>query len=119
MAHFNAMPVMIRGRRYASQVTAAKALGITQSAISKMLTKKGDLSKAGLGPTGAPGNQNAARPVKIGPMTFASRAEAARVLGISRSRLTKWISPKASAVQREMLLAAVMRASVGVPAARR
>lgn len=119
MAHFNAMPVMIRGRRYASQRNAAKALGITQSAISKMLSKKGDLSKVGLGPTGAPGNQNAARPVKIGPMTFASRVEAARVLGVSRSQITKWISPNASAVQREMLLAAVMRASVGVPAARR
>jgi hypothetical protein len=41
------------------------------------------------------------------------------VLGVSRSQITKWISPDASAVQREMLLAAVMRASVGVPAARR
>ena len=119
MAHFNAMPVMIRGRRYASQKNAARALGITQSAISKMLAKKGDLSTAGLGPKGVPGNQNRCVPLKIGPMTFASRVEAARVLGVSRSQITKWISPNASAVPREMLLAAVMRASVGVPAARR
>lgn len=119
MAHFNAMPVMIRGRRYASQVNAAKALGITQSAISTMLAKKGDLSTAGLGPTGAPGNQNAARPLKIGPMTFASRIEAARALGVSRSQITKWISPKATRVQREMLLAAVMRLSDSALAERR
>lgn len=119
MAHFNAMPVMVRGRRYASQRNAAAALGITQSAISRMLAKKGDLSKAGLGPTGAPGNQNACRPVKIGPVTFASRVEAARVLGVSRSQITKWISPQASAVQREMLLAAVMRFSAGAASARR
>ena len=111
MAHFNAMPVMIRGRRYASQVNAAKALGITQSAISKMLIRKGDLSKAGLGPTGAPGNQNHAIPLKIGPLTFPSRVKAAQALGISRTQLTKWISPKASKAQREMLLAAVMRLS--------
>jgi len=118
MAHFNAMPVVIRGRRYASQRNAAAALGITESAISHMLTKRGDLSKAGLGPTGAPGNQNRSIPLTIGPVTFASRIAAARALGISQSQLQKWISPKASAVQREMLLAAVMRASVSSSARR-
>ena len=117
-AHFNAMPVIVRGRRYASQKNAAAALGITPSAISTMLAKKGDLSTAGLGPTGAPGNQNAARPVKIGPMTFPSRIKAARALGITRSQLTNWISPKATRVQREMLLAAVMRASSSLSARR-
>jgi len=77
MAHFNSMPVMIRGRQYASQRDAAAALGITQSALSKMLTKSGSLSKAGLGPTGAPpGNQNAARPLQIGPEIFFSRIAA-------------------------------------------
>jgi predicted XRE-type DNA-binding protein len=111
MAHFNAMPVVVRGRQYPSQKDAAAALGITQSALSHMLAKRGNLAMAGLGPTGAPGNQNNARPFKIGPLTFASRVEAARALGVSRSQITKWISPKASAVQREMLLAAVMRAS--------
>ena len=74
---------------------------------------------AGLGPTGAPGNQNAARPLKIGPMIFDSRIEAARALGVSRSQITKWISPKATGVQREMLMAAVMRLSDSALAERR
>jgi len=119
MAHFNAMPVVIRGRRYASQRNAAAALGITQSALSRMLAKKGDLSNAGLGPTGAPGNQSAARPIQIGPVAFPSRIAAARALGISRSQLQKWISPKASSVQRERLIGAVMRLSDSARAARR
>lgn len=119
MAHFNAMPVVVRGRQYPSQKDAAAALGITQSALSHMLAKRGNLTMAGLGPTGAPGNQNNARPFKIGPLTFASRVAAAKALGISRSQITKWISPHASAVQREMLLAAVMRASAGAASARR
>lgn len=119
MVHFNAMPVVVRGRQYPSQKDAAAALGITQSALSHMLSKRGNLAMAGLGPTGAPGNQNNARPFKIGPLTFASRVAAAKALGVSRSQITKWISPQASAVQREMLLAAVMRASVGVPAGRK
>lgn len=116
--HFNAMPVVIRGEHYLSQREAAAALGITQSAISQMLTKRGDLARAGLGPTGAPGNKNAARPIRIGPLTFASRVAAARALGVTRSQITKWISPRASAVQREMLLGAVMRFSASSSARR-
>lgn len=119
MAHFNSMPVMIRGRLYASQRNAAAALGITQSAISRMLAKKGDLSNAGLGPTGAPGNQSAARPLQIGPVTFPSRIAAAKSLGISRCQLQRWISPKASPAQRERLIGAVMRLSDSARAARR
>jgi predicted transcriptional regulator len=110
--HFNAMPVVIRGKHYPSQRAAAAALGITQSAVSRMLTSKGELSACGLRKYGAPGNRNAARALTIGPLTFESRTKAAEVLGITRNQISRWISKRATPGQREMLLAAVMRLSM-------
>jgi predicted transcriptional regulator len=110
--HFNAMPVLIRGQHYPSQRAAAAALGITQSAVSRMLTNKGELSACGLRKYGAPGNRNASRPLTIGPLTFESRTKAAEVLGITRNQISRWISKRATPGQREMLLAAVMRLSM-------
>jgi predicted transcriptional regulator len=115
--HFNAMPVVIRGKHYPSQRAAAAALGITQSAVSRMLTKRGELSACGLRKYGAPGNRNASRPLTIGPLTigpltFESRTKAAERLGITRNQISRWISKRATPGQREMLLAAVMRLSM-------
>ena len=110
--HFNAMPVVIRGQHYPSQRAAAAALGVTESAVSRMLTKRGELSVCGLRKYGAPGNRNASRPLTIGPLTFESRTKAAEVLGITRNQISRWISKRATPGQREMLLAAVMRLSM-------
>jgi transcriptional regulator with XRE-family HTH domain len=110
--HFNAMPVLIRGQHYPSQRAAAAALGVTESAVSRMLTKRGELSVCGLRKYGAPGNRNASRPLTIGPLTFESRTKAAERLGITRNQISRWISKRATPGQREMLIAAVMRLSM-------
>jgi len=117
--HFNAMPVVIRGQHYPSQRAAAAALGVTQSAVSRMLTKKGHLEGCGLRKYGARGNQNNARPLQIGPMTFPSRKKAAEALGITRNQIERWVSKRATPGQREMLIAAVMRLSMASGGARR
>jgi len=108
--HFNAMPVSIRGTVYSSHQEAAEAMGVTPSAISQRLRMKGSADTVGLGlGGGVPGNKNAAKELKIFGVTFQSRVQAAKELGITRSRLTKWIAPTASDAQRQMLLAALMK----------
>jgi len=117
--HFNAMPVLIRGQHYPSQRAAALALGVTQSAVSRMLTNRGHREGCGLRKYGAPGNRNASRPLTIGPLTFESRTKAAEALGITRNQISRWISKRATPGQREMLLAAVMRLSMAASGGRR
>lgn len=108
--HFNAMPVMIRGRVYSSHKEAAEAMGVTPSAISQRLRVNGSADTVGLGlGRGVPGNTNAAKELTILGVTFRSRSQAAKDLGVSRSQLTKWIAPTASNAQRQMLLAALMK----------
>lgn len=108
--HFNAMPVMIRGVLYQSQKEAAEALGVSTSAISQRLRVKGSADTVGLGLSGAAiGNKNRAKEIKIWDMTFPSRTKAAELLGISRSQLTKWTSPKASKWQQNQLLIYALR----------
>ena len=108
--HFNAMPVSIRGTVYSSHREAAQAMGVMPSAISQRLRMKGSADTVGLGlGGGVPGNKNAAKELTIFGVTFQSRVQAAKELGITRSRLTKWIAPTASDAQRQMLLAALMK----------
>lgn len=108
--HFNAMPVMIRGVLYPSHVEASKAMGVTPSAISQRLRVKGSAETVGLGLAGSvPGNTNAAKETTIFGETFASRVEAAKALGISRKQITRWISPQATPLMRDMLMAAMMQ----------
>lgn len=108
--HFNAMPVMIRGVLYQSHKEAAEALGVSTSAISQRLRVNGNAETVGLGLKGASiGNTNRAREIKIWDMTFPSRTKAAELLGISRSQLTKWTSPKASKWQQNQLLIHALR----------
>jgi len=108
--HFNAMPVMIRGVLYQSHKEAAAALGVSPSAISQRLKKTGSTDTVGLGVSaGMYGNTNRAIPITILGCEFPSRTIAAEELGITRSQLTKWISPKASHAQREMLMLSVMK----------
>ncbi len=108
--HFNAMPVVIRGTVYSSHKEAAEAMGVTPSAISQRLRVNGSADTVGLGlGRGVPGNKNAAKELTILGVTFLSRSQAAKDLGVSRSQLTKWIAPTASNAQRQMLLAALMK----------
>ena len=108
--HFNAMPVQIRGKVYSSHREAAKALGVSPSAISMRLREKGHAETVGLGLAGgAPGNTNRAKEITLWDMTFPSRTIAAERLGITRSQLTKWISPKASDWQKKQLLLFTLR----------
>lgn len=108
--HFNAMPVMIRGVLYQSHKEAAEALGVSTSAISQRLRVKGNAETVGLGLKGASiGNRNSAKEIQIWDMTFPSRTKAAELLGITRSQLTKWISPKASEWQKKQLLFFALR----------
>ena len=108
--HFNAMPVMIRGVVYSSHREAAKELGVSASAISNLLRRKGSADTVGLGLAGgAPGNKSRRKPITILGCKFPSRTIAAEELEITRSQLTKWISPKASNGQREMLMLSVMK----------
>ncbi len=108
--HFNAMPVVIRGVLYQSHKEAAEALGVSTSAISQRLRVSGSADTVGLGLKGATmGNTNRAREITIWDMTFPSRTKAAELLGISRSQLTKWTSPKASKWQQNQLLLHALR----------
>ena len=108
--HFNAMPVEIRGVVYQSHKEAAEALGVCTSAISQRLRMKGSADTVGLGLAGgAPGNTNRAKEITIWDMTFPSRTIAAKMLGITRSQLNKWISPKASKWQQNQLLLFALR----------
>jgi len=65
-------------------------------------TLRGDLADL-LGQIGAP----AAMDMMLSGRSLSARA--AKKLGVSRSQVTKWISPNASSAQRQMLLAAAMR----------
>ena len=108
--HFNAMPVMIRGVLYQSQKKAAEALGVSNSAISQRLRVNGNAETVGLGLKGASiGNTNRARKITIWDMTFPSRTKAAELIGITRSQLNKWTSPKASKWQQNQLLIHALR----------
>ena len=94
--HFNCTPVEIRGVVYPSHKAAAEALGVSISSISHSLRKRGCADRVGLGLVGGPlGNTNRAVPITILGLEFPSRTIAAKDLGITRSQLTKWISPKA------------------------
>lgn len=75
--------VTIRGAVYPSQKAAADALGVKSATISAA-AQAGTLDFVGLGP--ASGERKAStsrRPVTIGGATYASRAEAAKALGIA------------------------------------
>lgn len=108
--HFNSMPVSIRGVIYPSHKDAAKALGVTPAAISQRLRMTGSADTIGLGLAGGvSGNKNAAKPLTIFGMTFESRSQAAKNLGVARGSLSRWISPKASDAEKQILLAVLMK----------
>ena len=105
-----AIPCEIRGVIYPSMAAAAKAVGVTPASITKMLDRKGNLDTVGLGKKnpGPLGKANAAKPITLWGVTFASRADAARKLEICRVKLTRHISKNASHKNKEALMMFVM-----------
>jgi hypothetical protein len=75
-----------------------------------MLDRKGTLDTVGLGKKnpGPVGKANAAKPITLWGVTFASRADAARKLEICRVKLTRHISKNAPKKDKEALMMFVM-----------
>lgn len=104
-----AIPCEIRGEVYPSFKAAAEALGISPTAITRMLNRKGTLETVGLGKNGPIGKTNAAKEITLWGETFASRTEAAKALGMTRECFSKRISKSASQNQKHSLMLSVMQ----------
>ncbi len=83
---------------------------MTPASITQMLDRKGNLETVGLGKKnpGPVGKTNAAKPITLWGVTFASRADAARKLEICRVKLTRHISKNASHKDKEALMMFMM-----------
>jgi hypothetical protein len=105
-----AIPCEIRGVVYPSITAAAKAVGVTPASITQMLDRKGTLETVGLGKKnpGPVGKTNAAKPITLWRITFASRTDAARKLGICRMKVTRMISKTASQKKKDELMMFMM-----------
>ena len=105
-----AIPCEIRGVVYSSITAAAKAVGVTPASITQMLDRKGTLETVGLGKKnpGPVGKTNAAKPITLWRITFASRTDAARKLGICRMKVTRMISKTASQKEKDELMMFMM-----------
>lgn len=77
----------IRGVTYETQSDAAKALGVTKSAINAA-AKTGTLDYAGLGPRRGRGNDKA---TQIRGVTYETRSDAAKALGVSPAELSAYL----------------------------
>jgi hypothetical protein len=84
------LPVCIRGMHYASPAAAAQALGISPATVRSLLAR-GRADQAGIGPgkSGGPAKRSNAHAVTIGPLKFATKEEAAKALGYSRSHFIR------------------------------
>lgn len=105
----NECPVTVRGGVYPSQKEAAKALGLTPSAVSNHLNRHGHCDKLGLG-GGVPGNTNAkANKVVIFGHEFRSQLAASKALGVHRNLVRRFANGSLKQIGRERLYLAVMR----------
>jgi hypothetical protein len=105
-----AIPCEIRGVVYPSITAAARAVGVTPATITQTLNRKGNLETVGLGKKnpGPAGQTNAAKPITLWGIKFASRTDAAKKLGICRVKFTRSISKAASKTEKETLMMFVM-----------
>ena len=104
---FFAEPCRINGRVYPSQKAAARAIGVTPSAVSNAI-RYGRENNVGKG-LGRRGNANAnMRPFKALGREWRSVLSAARDMGVPRKTLCRWIENGDA----ERILAAIMRAEV-------
>ena len=100
-------PVTIRGTVYPSQQAAAQALGLHPATISRSLDRHGHCDFVGTHMSRR-GNRNAARPVRIGPLTFPSRRAAAAALGLSRQMIHRFANGTLSSIGQQKVIAAAM-----------
>lgn len=98
------MRVRIRGRDFETVDEAARALKCSRGTIWQQVWR-GNPDAAGLGKARQPAN---ARPVTIGPLRFASMAEASRELGFSRAYMSN-VMRRGSKPGMQNLVAAAMR----------
>lgn len=77
-------PLVVRGQEYASQLAAARALGVSRQRIGQLLKRERERA-FGCAPKGRP-----KRPVTIGGTRFESRTDAARVLGLNVGTVSRW-----------------------------
>jgi predicted DNA-binding protein (UPF0251 family) len=84
MGDSQCIPVEIRGVAYESIGEAARALGVSQQAVSSA-RKRGRLQFVGLG---LRGNPSATKPITIQGVDYPSRTNAAEILGVSKSAIS-------------------------------
>ncbi|WP_411839231.1 hypothetical protein [Paracoccus sp. ME4] len=110
--HPSCVPVRVRGVVYPSMSIAASALKIGPSAISTLLTRRGDADLAGLG-SQAPRRKvppvNCRRCVIHG-REFPSIAAAARIIGVNYSHLFRQLQDGLSDRYSQYLLSKMMQA---------
>lgn len=97
-------PVSHDGVIYPSETAAAKALGVTQRAISYHLNKYGHLGN--MGKRMDRPDRRAGNPVRVGSREWKSRAALARYLGRRREVVRDWVA----ANDMDSLIAALMKA---------
>lgn len=90
-----AMPCIVRGKRFPSLDAAAKHFGVHHSVPATLLWKHGHLDGLGLG-NSKRAKPSSAKPVKIGRFSWPSRRDAAAALGVSPSTMTRLARGKAS-----------------------
>lgn len=109
-----AVPCEYEGRTYPSLEALAKVIGVRRHVLSYHIQRYGNFDRAGQGsPRGNPGNKGPRRSIRIGPLQWPSRKQAAADLGISVTSISRWTGPRATAQQRDKLMAAVMRFQEG------
>ena len=90
-------------REWPSIVAASRDLKITDGQVRNHLRKHGHLEFVG-----KHGGKRWTTPLKIGPIEWPSRVDAAKDLKVAPVTLRVWLSPTASATQREEMMARVM-----------
>lgn len=82
-------PVTIRGVNYPSHSAAARALGVSASAVSAAVAL-GTQDHIGLGNAGRSRIGRRGNPITIGGVTYPSQSTAARALGVSTSTISRY-----------------------------
>lgn len=98
------------GRVFPSQAAAARALGVSKSAVSAQLERYGNLSNLGKRPLGRP--YGGKKPVKVGSREWPSRSALARYLGRHDNCVRDWLKRGRA----DLLIAALMKADAQMAA---
>ena len=89
----NEIPALSRGEWFPSLSDCAMSRSVSPKTVDAHLRRHGHLERLGIGQ--GRGKRltphHRAKPVTIGPDSFASRREAARALGVSHSTICRWL----------------------------